>query len=186
MARELVASLVNDLEGSLKQLGQLLPFAPSTTLDALVPAGLPIPDLDRLSAVPAKRRPWWASFFPSLAMRLVRRRLESELGEAFGVCVDSYDRQLQAWAKRETERQIEQFEFEAAPIREHLRRLVGSESGSIDGQSEQERDALTADIQELRRASQSRDVSASVHGSQETKHDGRAPELWTVSVGSCR
>ena len=100
------------------------------------PAGLPIPDLDRFHVVSSKLRTWWASFIPRLAVRAARRRIEEQLGEALVECVNTYDRQLQAWAKAELGRVVEHYELEAAPVREQVRRLASDEASSVASERE--------------------------------------------------
>ena len=156
MASELVNGLAEALQNTREQLRRAWPLA--SDLDghpaALKPAGLPVPDLERFHARWARLRPWWASAVPGLAVGVVRRRLETRFGEAVAACVDTYDRQLQAWVKLEVERLVQQFDLEAAPIREQVRRVGADEPSRLaDGQG-RDQAALDADLRELSRACQ--------------------------------
>jgi hypothetical protein len=115
------------------------------------PAGLPAPELNALHARTTKLRPWWAPVLPPLADRVVRRRLEDQFGVAIKSCVESYDRQLEAWAKSEVERLAEQYELNAAPIREQIRRAAADSALSATDRDEQDMIELEADLRELRR-----------------------------------
>jgi hypothetical protein len=154
MAHDLVATLHQALRGSLEGLRHAWPSTGGdiASRTGMKPAGLPIPDLDRFHSGSSKLRAWWASAFPGLAVRVARRRLDEQFGEALGTCVDTYDRQLQAWTKAEIEGLAERYELEAAPVREQVRRIVGdgaSLAGFGDGE---DRGMLEADLRELRGA----------------------------------
>jgi len=88
---------------------------------------------------------------PPLADRVARRRLEDQFGEAIGSCVDSYDRQLRARARSEVERLVEQYELEAAPIREQVRRAAADADPSPTDRDGQDMNDLEADLRELRK-----------------------------------
>ena len=92
----------------------------------------------------------WASFIPRLAVRAARRKIEKQFGEALVECVNTYDRQLQAWAEAELGRVVEQYELEAAPVREQVRRLASDEQNSTADGDGQEKDALEAELRQLR------------------------------------
>jgi len=85
---------------------------------------------------------------------VARRRLEDQFGAAIGSCVDSYDRQLQAWARSEVERLVEHYELEAAPIREQVRRAAADADRSPTDHDGQHVKDLEADLRELRRTDQ--------------------------------
>ena len=157
MAHDLAAGLEQALRGSIDGLRRAWPLADHVLASGadMKPAGLPIPDLAPLHARSSKLRPWWASTLPPLAVRVARRRLEEQFGAAIGACVDSYDRQLLAWAKSEVERLVEHFELEAAPVREQVRRFSADEGRSTTAQDGQNVEALEADLRELRRTNQS-------------------------------
>jgi hypothetical protein len=155
MAHDLVAGLEQSLRGSLDGLRRAEPVAEDMIASRAdrKPAGLPVPDLSALHARSSRLRPWWAPALPPLADSVARRRLEDQFGEAISSCVDSYDRQLQAWARLEVDRLMEQYELEAAPIREQVRRAAVDADLSPTDQDGQDMNHLEADILELRRTS---------------------------------
>ncbi len=152
MARELVAGLERSLRGSLDGLlrGELGTEAKSVSRLDAKPAGLPVPDLGALHAQRSRLRPWWAPALRPLGDRVARRRIEDQFGEAIAGCVDSYDRQLQAWARLEVERLVEHYELEAAPIREQVRRARADSEFSPVDRDRQHTNDLEADLRELR------------------------------------
>ena len=162
MAHDLVACLGQALRASLEGLRGATPLAGDGIVSnaGMKPAGLPIPDLDRFHVVPSRLRTWWASFIPRLAVRAARRRIEEQLGEALVECVNTYDRQLQAWAEAEFGRLVEHYELEAAPVREQVRRLASDEASSVASVHGKDKSALEADLRGLRGAGQSGDASA--------------------------
>ena len=91
-------------------------------------------------------RPWWATWLPGLAVHVARRRLEDRFGQDIATCVDTYERQLQSWIRREIEQLVKRYELEVAPIREQVRRLAASEPGSGADRDEHDRGALETDI----------------------------------------
>ena len=153
MAHDLIAVLEQSLRGSLDGLRRAEPL----TDDVIAcragkkPAGLPVPDLSALHVRTARLRPWWAPALPPLADRVARRRLEDHFGAALGSCVDSYDRQLKDWARLEVDRLVEQYELEAAPIRERVRRAAADADLSPTKRDGQDIKDLEADLRELRR-----------------------------------
>ena len=166
MAHDLVAGLEQALRASLEGLRRAWLLADDVTASRTgkKPAGLPIPDLDPFHAGSSKLRTWWASVIPRLAVRVARRRIEERFGEAILACVNTYDRQLQAWAKVEIERLVEHYEFEAAPVREQVRRLASDEAGSVASGDGKDRGALEADLRELRGGDQGECASSSSRG----------------------
>jgi hypothetical protein len=154
MAHDLIAGLEQSLRGSLDGLRRAEPLADDIIASRAdrKPAGLPVPDLTALHAQTSRLRPWWAPALPPLADRVARRRLEDQFGAAIGSCVDSYDRQLQAWARSEVERLVEQYELEAAPVREQVRRAAADADHSPTDQDGQHVKDLEADLRELRRS----------------------------------
>jgi hypothetical protein len=156
MAHDLVAGLEQPLRGSLDGLRRAEPLADDIIASRAdkKPAGLPVPDLSALHARTSRLRPWWAPALPPLADRVARRRLEHQFGAALGSCVDSYDRQLQAWARSEVERLVEQYELEAAPVREQVRRAAADADRSLTDRDGQDMNDLEADLRELRRSDQ--------------------------------
>jgi GTP-binding protein EngB required for normal cell division len=163
MALELVSGLEKALRGSIDEIRRAWPLVNHVVADGpdLKPVGLPAPDLDPLHARSSRLCPWWVRVLPPLAVRVTRLRLEDQFGREIGACIDSYDRQLGAWIKSEIERLVEHFELEAAPVREQLRRLASDQGTSVPDEDGVARDALSADLRELRRAGQSADGSIS-------------------------
>ena len=161
MARDLVAGLEQSLRTSLEGLRRATPLADDIAAsdNGMRPAGLPLPDLEPFHAGSLKLRAWWASVMPGLAVGVARRKIEEWFGDALVACVNTYDRQLQAWAKVEFERLVEHYELEAAPLREQVRRLASNEAGLVASGDGKDRGALEADLRELRRAGQSGDAS---------------------------
>jgi GTP-binding protein EngB required for normal cell division len=161
MASDLVAGLQQTLSASMDGLRRkwLLVDDVNPSSTGMKPAGLPVPDLDHFHAGSTKLRPWWASALPMLAVLVARRKLENQFGEAVAACVDTYDRQLQAWAKMEIERLVERYDLEAAPVREQVRRLAAADPNCVSDGDGQKRDALEADLRELRGISKSGDAS---------------------------
>ena len=156
MAHDLVGGLEQSLRGSLDGLRRAEPLADDIIASRAdrKPAGLPVPDLTALHARTSRLRPWWAPALPPLADRVARRRLEDQFGAAIGSCVDSYDRQLQAWARSEVERLVEHYELEAAPVREQVRRAAADADRSPTDHDGQHVKDLEADLRELRRTDQ--------------------------------
>ncbi len=152
MAHDLVAGLEQSLRGSLDGLRRAEPLAEDINASRAdgKPAGLPVPDLTALHARTSNLRPWWSPALPPLADRVARRRLEDQFGAAINSCVDSYDRQLQAWARSEVERLVEQYELEAAPVREQVRRAAADAGLFTTDQEGQDVKDLEADLRELR------------------------------------
>jgi hypothetical protein len=153
MAHDLVADLEHALRGSLDGLRRTEPPAEEINVRRAdsKPAGLPVPDLSDLHSRASSLRPWWAPALPPFADRVTRRRLEDQFGAALGSCIDSYDRQLQAWAKLEVVRLVEQYELEAAPVRERVRRAAADADLSSAVGDGQDMNDLEADLNELRR-----------------------------------
>ena len=154
MAHDLIAALEQSLRGSLDGLRRAEPLADDIIASRAdrKPAGLPVPDLTALHARTSRLRPWWSPALPPLADRVARRRLEDQFGAAIGSCVDSYDRQLQAWARSEVERLVEHYELEAAPVREQVRRAVADADRSPTDHDGQHVKDLEADLRELRKS----------------------------------
>jgi hypothetical protein len=152
MAHDLVTGLEQSLRGSRDGLRCAEPLAENIISPRAnrKPVGLPVADLAALHVGTSRLRPWWAPALSPLADRIARRRLEDRFGAALGSCVDTYDRQLQAWARSEVERLVEHFELDAAPVREQLRRAAAEADRSPTDQDGQDLIDLEADLRELR------------------------------------
>jgi len=154
MAHDLVAGLEQSLRGSWVGLRRAEPLADDiiAARSDRKPGGLPVPDLTALHARTSRLRPWWSPALPPLADRVARRRLEDQFGAAINSCVDSYDRQLKAWARSEVERLVEHYELEAAPVREQVRRAAADVDLCPTHRDGQDMNVLEGELRELRRS----------------------------------
>jgi hypothetical protein len=94
------------------------------------------------------RRPIWAGFAPSVAIRGLVDQLERHHGSRLRDAIEFEDRRIQAWLSGTLENVIAHYEAQASLPREQLRRLSPSLRGG-DGQARGVPADLDADIAAL-------------------------------------
>jgi GTP-binding protein EngB required for normal cell division len=108
-----------------------------------------MPSLDHLaSEFDGIGRPWFASWFPSLAVWQSRRTLRSTLEKPLREQISIADRQLATWMKACLEQLIADYEDQAEIVRQQVRRVSG---GAVkDAPPAADENQLETDLQELR------------------------------------
>jgi GTP-binding protein EngB required for normal cell division len=146
-AHELVSGLLETLSESLEGLKRAAPAANTDagSFGEEKVSGLPFPDLGALRAADLPSRPLWSSLAPPMAVRAVHKELESRSGDHIRDLVEPYDRQLQAWAKVETERIVGRYESQAEVFRE----LVRHQGDTDDAENAGDIAELESDLREV-------------------------------------
>jgi GTP-binding protein EngB required for normal cell division len=146
-ALQVVTGLRQALADTLESLRQAAALAPAdaASVRGFEPRGLPALDAAPLREAFRRRRRWWASLLPRLAVWATHRSLASTLGPRLREQVALHDRQVQAWLKASVGQLVELYEAQAGVFREQVRRLAGpgEAAGAASDLGDLEADLLT-------------------------------------------
>lgn len=174
-AHERIAAVGRRLVEILDELHRIVPLTDhQAELRQTAPVeGLPSVDLPPSIRGSTELSRWWGSLFPGLATLAMRRSLTRRFGEAIHDAVDFYDRSLRRWAATELERWITDFESQAAPLREQVRRL-----GSLANDPDPIGDAsdLEADLRALHATGAQ--ATASIIQPGDVRQEGYDGPIW--------
>jgi hypothetical protein len=148
MARETATTLQRTLAGILKSLQRSMPLVhvDPATIEEVAFDGLPAHDLESSRERLTWRRPWWASFFPRLAVWATRHGLHKHRGPILRREFEHHDQQLQAWLKSAVGQLVELYESQAEVLRQQCRRPAVEADDNVPADELQE---LQAELREL-------------------------------------